>query len=56
MVSTLAHLLLEQGCEDFTFVDQVFDELEHVLDSLFMHSIEIAELDSYFDQADAFDS
>ena len=35
-VSTLAHSLLELGCQYYSFLDQAMEEVEHGLDSTFM--------------------
>ena len=37
-VSTLTHLGLEPGCEDYSFLDQAVKHFEHGLDSILMHS------------------
>ena len=54
IMSTLAHFPLEPGCEDFTFLGQVVEDLEQSLDSVFLHSIETSELDVFFEESDIF--
>ena len=43
---------LEPGCMVDSFLDQAVDDSEHVLDSIFMDSIDTAELDASFNGAD----
>ena len=43
-VSTSVHFLLKPGCEDHSLLNQTFEELEHGLDSNFMDSVKMPEL------------
>ena len=51
-VSTLAHILLELDCEDYTFLGQAVEEFEHVLKSIFMDSVDTLKLDASFGKFD----
>ena len=52
-MSTLTHLPLEQGCEDYFFWDQTVEDFEHGLDSVLTDSVNTPELVASFDEADA---
>ena len=49
-------LLLELGCEDYSFLDQTNADFEQGLDSILTDSIETLELDTSFDEPDAITS
>ena len=40
-MSTLAHFLIEPGCDNYIFLDQAVGEFEHGLVSILMDSVEI---------------
>ena len=44
-ISSLTHFPLEQGCEDYSFLDKAVPDFEQGLDSIFTDSIETPELD-----------
>ena len=50
-VSTLTHLPLELGCEDYSFFDQTVNNSEHGLDSILMDSVNTTELYASFHEA-----
>ena len=49
-VSTLTHFPLEQGYEDYSFLDQVVEDL-HNLDSILTYFIKTPEMDASFNEA-----
>ena len=55
-VSSLHHFLLEPGCEDYSFLDQVVADFEHFMDSILYDSIDTPELDTSFDEPDVITS
>ena len=55
-VSTLTHFPFEPGCEDYSFLDQPVEDLEHGLDSILMESFNTPELDVSHDMAHAIPS
>ena len=48
-VSTLIYFPLEPGCEDYSFLDQAVEDMEHILDSILVNSVDILELEASFD-------
>ena len=48
-VSTLTHFMPEPGCEDYSFLNQAFDDFEHCHYSILAESVEIPEPDASFD-------
>ena len=52
-VSTLTHFLLEPGCEDYSFLDQVLQDFEHGLDFILTDSTDMPELNVSSDDTDA---
>ena len=55
-VSTLTHFPLEQGREDYSFLDQAVKDFEHGLDSICTGSVDIPEMEVSFEEADAMPS
>ena len=55
-VSSLTHLTLELGCEDYSFLDQAMADFEQGLDSILTNSLETPELDASLDEPDAIPS
>ena len=55
-VSSLTHLPLELGCDDYSFLDQAVDDFEQGLDSILTDSIKTPELDISLDEPDAMPS
>ena len=55
-VSSLTHFPLEQGCEDYSFLDQAVADFGQGLDSILTDSLETAELDGSLDEPDAIPS
>ena len=51
-VSKLTHLTLELGCEDYSFLDQVFVDTEYVFDLILIYSIKTLGLDVFFGEPD----
>ena len=52
-MSSLTHFPLEQGYEDYSFLDQAVADVEQGLDSILTDSIETPELDTSMDEPDA---
>ena len=52
-VSSLTHFPLEQGCEDYAFLDQAVADFEQGLDSILTDSLETLELDTSLQESDA---
>ena len=52
-VSSLAHLPLGPGCEDYSFLDQAVADFEQSLNSILTDSIETPEMDTSLDEPDA---
>ena len=55
-VSSLTHIPVEPGCEDYSFLDQAVADFEQVLDSILTDSIETPELDTSLNEPDAITS
>ena len=55
-VSSLIHLPLEPGCEDYAFLDQAVADFEQGLDSILTDSLETLELDTSLEEPDAITS
>ena len=52
-VSSLTHLPLEPGCEDYAFLDQAVADFEQGLDSILTDSLKTPESDTSLDETDA---
>ena len=55
-VSSLTHLPLEPGCEDYSFLDQAVADFDQGFDSILTNSLETLELDPSLDEPDAITS
>ena len=55
-VSSLTHIPLEPGCEDYAFLDQAVADFEQCLDSILTDSLETLELDTSLDKPDVITS
>ena len=55
-MSSLTHLPLEPGCEDYSILDQAVADLERGLDSILNDSLETPGLDASLDEPDAITS
>ena len=55
-MSAWTHFPLETGCQDYSFLDQVFEDFEHGLDSILIDFVNIPELDASFHEDDAMTS
>ena len=51
--SLLTHFPMEQGCEDYSFLDQGVADFEQGLDSILTDSIKTLELNASLDEPDA---
>ena len=55
-VSSLTHFHLNQGCEDYAFLDQAVADFEQDLNSILIDSLETLELDTSLDEPDVITS
>ena len=55
-MSSLTHIPLEPGCEDYAFLDQAVADIEQGLDSILTDSLEAVELDTSLEEPDAITS
>ena len=55
-MSSLTHLPLEPGCENYAFLDQAVADFEQGLDSILTDSLETLELDASLDEPDVITS